>query len=138
MVTSEVIYTGNLRCKSTHLASQNFIITDAPVDNHGKGEAFSPTDLLATSLGNCMLTIMGIEANKHHVNIDGASVRIQKHMGTEPRRVIKIEVWAEIPDRSLTARQKEAITHAGINCPVAKSLHPDLIQDVNIQFVELK
>lgn len=135
MATSEVIYAGDLRCKSTHLGSNSLIITDAPIDNHGKGEAFSPTDLLATSLGNCMLTIMGIEANKHHVNIDGAKLSIQKHMGTEPRRVIKIEVDAQIPDNGLTARQKEALTKAGLNCPVAKSLHPDLVQEIKIRFV---
>lgn len=134
MATSEVVYQGELRCKSTHLQSQSIIVTDAPTDNMGKGEAFSPTDLLATSLGNCMLTIMGIEANKHKVNIDGAKMTITKHMGTNPRRVIKIEVDLKVPDHGLTERQKAALTEAGLNCPVAKSLHPDLIQDINISF----
>ncbi|OYU94723.1 MAG: osmotically inducible protein OsmC [Bacteroidetes bacterium B1(2017)] len=134
MATSELIYEGELRCKATHLQSDSIIVTDAPTDNQGKGQAFSPTDLLATSLGVCMLTIMGIEANKHNVNIDGAKISITKYMGTEPRRVIKIGVEAQIPNRNLSDRQKAALIEAGINCPVAKSLHPDLIQDVNIHY----
>jgi uncharacterized OsmC-like protein len=134
MATSEVIYKGELRCIAKHLQSETIIFTDAPTDNQGKGEAFSPTDLLATSLGVCMLTIMGIEANKHKINIEGANISITKHMGTEPRRVIKIEVEMNVPDRNLTERQKVVLTEAGLNCPVAKSLHPDLVQAVNINF----
>jgi uncharacterized OsmC-like protein len=134
MLISEVVYEGKLRCKAKHLQSENIILSDAPKDNQGKGEAFSPTDLLATSLGLCMLTIMGIEANKHSVNIDGAKLRVSKEMGTEPRRVIKIGIDIQIPDHNLSARQRDAITQAGLNCPVAKSLHPDLLQEVNIKF----
>lgn len=135
MATSEVIYMGELSCKAKHLQSNSIILTDAPTDNQGKGAAFSPTDLLATSLANCMLTIMGIEANKHKVNIDGAKALVTKTMGTEPRRVTKIEVVVSVPDRNLTERQKTALTEAGINCPVAKSLHADLIQDISINFL---
>lgn len=135
MQTSEVIYEGELRCKSVHLKSGTVIDTDAPTDNHGKGERFSPTDLLATSLGNCMLTIMGIEANKHKVNIDGARLLLTKHMGTNPRRVVQIDIELQVPNRQLTERQKEALTEAGLNCPVAKSLHPDLIQNVSIVYL---
>lgn len=134
MLISEVVYEGNLRCKAKHLSSENIIVTDAPKDNQGKGEAFSPTDLLATSLGVCMLTIMGIEANKHHVNIDGAKLSVVKEMGTEPRRVVKIGINIEVPNHHLSERQKEAITYAGLNCPVAKSLHPDLRQEIDIKF----
>ncbi len=134
MATSEVVYQGELRCKAKHLQSESIIVTDAPIDNHGKGEAFSPTDLLATSLGVCMLTIMGIEANKHHVNIDGTQISITKHMGTLPRRVTKIEIKVNVPTLGLSDRQKTALTEAGINCPVAKSLHPDLLQDIEINY----
>jgi len=136
MATSKVLYSGELRCESTHLASNNSILTDAPVDKHGKGACFSPTDLLATSLGNCMITVMGIEANRLQVNIDGAIAEITKHMGIGPRRVIKIDVNLTIPDRNLSEEQKELINKAGLNCPVAKSLHPDLVQNISIQYLK--
>lgn len=132
MATAEIIYTGELRCKATHLQSGNSIITDAPTDNHGKGEAFSPTDLLATSLGVCMITVMGIEANKMNVNIDGAKINITKQMGIGPRRVVKIIADLEIPDRGLTSEQRNILEQTGYNCPVAKSLHPDIRQDIRM------
>ncbi|MBC7383562.1 MAG: OsmC family protein [Bacteroidia bacterium] len=135
MYTSEVIYQGELRCKAKHLQSDTVIITDAPVDNYGKGEAFSPTDLLATALGTCMLTIMGIEANKLNVNIDGANLTIKKIMGTLPRRIVKIEITMVVPDAGISEINKELLRDAGINCPVAKSLHPDLIQQILINFI---
>jgi len=134
MPTSEVIYEGELRCNATHIQSGTTIFTDAPLDNHGKGEAFSPTDLLATSLGVCMVTIMGIEANKRKINIDGTKLSVQKTMGTLPRRVTKIEVMIAIPNRNLSERDIQAIEEAGLNCPVAKSLHPDLIQDIKFNY----
>lgn len=135
MATSEVVYTGELRCKATHLQSESLIITDAPLDNQGKGEAFSPTDLLATSLGVCMLTVMGIEAKKLGVNMDGAKVMITKQMGVLPRRVVKIIAELEIPNRNLTSEQQLKLEDTGINCPVAKSLHPDLVQDIRIKWL---
>ncbi len=116
------------------MQSETVIFSDAPTDNHGKGESFSPTDLLATALGNCMLTIMGIEAKRLNVNIDGAKVSIKKHMGTSPRRIVKIEANMTVPNNGLTDLQMKSLTEAGINCPVAKSLHPDLIQDINIAY----
>lgn len=134
MYTSEVIYQGELRCKATHLQSETVIFSDAPTDNHGKGECFSPTDLLATALGNCMLTIMGIEARKLKVNIDGTQILIKKHMGTLPRRVVKIDVNMKIPGQDLSENQKIVLIDAGINCPVAKSLHPDLVQEISVNY----
>ena len=92
MKTSKIVYKGNLRTESTHLQSGVTIITDAPIDNNGKGEAFSPTDLLATSLGCCMLTIMGIVAGRHNINIEGTSIEITKIMLADPRRVGEIIV----------------------------------------------
>ena len=136
MATSTVLYLGELRCESTHLQSKTTILTDAPIDNHGKGESFSPTDLVATALGNCMVTIMGIEANRLEVNIDGTKVEITKHMEIGPRRITKIDANVTVPDRGLSEEQKELLTKAGINCPVAKSLHPDLIQNVQITYLK--
>ncbi len=134
MYTSEVIYQGELRCKSTHLQSETVIFSDAPLDNQGKGECFSPTDLVATALGNCMLTIMGIEARKLRVNIDGTQILIKKHMGTMPRRIVKIDVNMKIPGQKLNENQKASLVDAGINCPVAKSLHPDLVQQISVDY----
>ena len=136
MSTSSVLYKGDLRCVSTHLKSNTEILTDAPIDNHGKGETFSPTDLVATALANCMITIMGIEANALNVNIDGTFAEVTKVMGIGPRRISKIVVKMTVPDNNLSDEQKQALIKAGLNCPVAKSLHPDLTQDVHIEFLK--
>lgn len=134
MKTSAIEYTGGLRTSSIHLRSGQAIITDAPPDNNGRGEAFSPTDLMATSLGCCMLTIMGIYAEKNGLNIDGTKVDITKIMGTDPRRVIEIVVEMTIPDRNFSPKEKQALENAARTCPVAKSLHPDLKQSLSIQW----
>ena len=97
MATSKVIYLGGLRTNSTHLQSGIEIITDAPLDNQGKGEAFSPTDLMATSLANCMLTIMGIAARTHEIDIDGTTAEVTKIMAAEPRRVAEIHINLHFP-----------------------------------------
>ena len=102
MKTSKITYLGNLRTEAVHLRSGQRLITDAPVDNNGKGEAFSPTDLLATSLGNCMLTVMGIVAGRHGIDIDGASIEITKIMEANPRRVGEIIVEFTMP-KTITA-----------------------------------
>ena len=134
MPTSEVIYEKDLRTTATHLQSKVSIITDAPVDNHGRGEAFSPTDLLATSLASCMLTIMGISCKKHGFSIDGTKAVVTKVMGTEPRRVIEIIIELFFPPNNYTDKQKQIIKYITENCPVAKSLHPDLKQNITINF----
>ncbi|OAQ41878.1 osmotically inducible protein OsmC [Pedobacter psychrophilus] len=127
MATSKIIYNGGLRTTSTHLQSGKEIITDAPVDNQGKGQAFSPTDLLATSLANCMLTIMGIAANNHEIDIDGTSAEVTKVMATEPRRVSEIHVTFNFPNKSVYSdKQKKILENAGLTCPVFYSLHPDI------------
>ncbi len=133
-MTSEIIYTGDLRTEAVHLKSGNKIITDAPIDNQGKGEAFSPTDLVATALGNCMLTVMGIAANAHGIDMDGARVTINKIMASDPRRISKIEAEIYMPAKTFSAKDKKILEHAGINCPVAKSLHPDLEQQLNFHW----
>lgn len=133
METSEIIYVGDLRTEAVHLKSGNKIITDAPVDNQGKGHAFSPTDLLATSLGNCMLTIMGIYAKRKEINMSGAVAKVTKIMGSEPRRVTGITVEIEMPE-GIDESERKPLENAALTCPVAKSLHPDLEQNLTLKW----
>ncbi len=130
MATSIVLYQGSLRTQATHLASGSNVISDAPIDNHGKGEAFSPTDLMATSLGSCMLTMMGIKADQSHWNIEGTTVDITKIMGTEPRRIIQIDATVTFPKGEFDDKTKKILEHIALTCPVSKSLHPDLKQHI--------
>lgn len=130
MKTSKIVYNGNLRTEATHIRSGKTIITDAPVDNNGKGEAFSPTDLLATSLGCCMLTIMGIAANNHNINMDGTQIEITKIMESNPRRVSEIIVEFTMKGGNFSDKEKKLLENAARTCPVAKSLSADLKQTV--------
>lgn len=135
METVRTIYQGDLRTKARHLQSGNELITDAPTDNQGKGEAFSPTDLLATALGSCMLTIIGIAANTHGFNIDGTEVRITKIMASNPRRVAEVVVEFFFPkSQTYSAKEKLIIEKAALECPVAKSVHPDLKQTIRFNY----
>ena len=129
MITSKVEYTGGLRTKAVHLASGNEIITDAPKDNNGKGEAFSPTDLVATALANCMLTVMGILSTKEGITpSDGATAEVTKVMYADPRRIGEIHVNLQMPKGNFSEKEKKMYEHTAHTCPVAKSLHPDLKQ----------
>lgn len=130
MTTIKTIYTGDLRTKALHLASGTELITDAPVDNQGKGEAFSPTDLLSAALGSCMLTIMGIAARTHLINMDNTAIEITKHMASNPRRVSEIEIVFKMPDLPYSEKEKAILEHAARTCPVALSVHPDLKQTI--------
>jgi putative redox protein len=130
-MTSKIVYVGGLRSEATHLQSGDVIRTDAPRDNYGKGEAFSPTDLLATSLGCCMISIMGIVALKNNFVFEGGSVEITKIMEASPRRVGEVIVNLLMPKLNFTDEQKKMLETAALNCPVAKSLHPDLKQTVS-------
>jgi uncharacterized OsmC-like protein len=136
MPNFEVFYQGNLRCKAEHIKSGTTILTDAPLDNQGKGESFSPTDLLAIALGTCMATVMGIEANNLKVNLSGTQLHINKVMGISPRRVVEIKIDVTIPDENFTENQKNKLIEIGINCPVAKSIHPDIYQNIEFNFVK--
>jgi putative redox protein len=132
MTTIQTIYKGQLRTEATHLQSGVGILTDAPTDNHGRGEAFSPTDLLAGSLGSCMITIMGIVANRDGIDLEGTKIDITKVMTTElPRKVAKIVVVFKMktaqPLDEITQKKLERAAHT---CPVALSLHPDIVQEV--------
>jgi putative redox protein len=134
MKTSKITYLGNLRTEAIHLKSGKILITDAPPDNNGKGEAFSPTDLLSTSLGCCMLTIMGIAANTHNINIEGTTIDITKIMAANPRRVSEIVVEFYMPKNNYSDKEKAILEHAALTCPVAKSLSAELVQTVKFNY----
>lgn len=129
MITSKITYLGELRTEATHLQSNSTIHTDAPKDNHGKGEAFSPTDLVATALGSCMISVMGIVAMKEGITkVDGATAEVTKVMYAEPRRIGEIHITITFPKGNYTDKEKKIYEHSAHTCPVAKSLHPDLKQ----------
>lgn len=132
-ITVHTRYLGDLHTEAEHLQSGTKIKTDAPVDNGGKGECFSPTDLLATALGGCMLTIMGKAAKVHGFDIDGTEVNISKIMGTEPRRIVEVVVEMTFP-HDYEPKVKKILELAAHECPVANSLHPDLKQTVIFHF----
>jgi len=133
MATSKVIYLGNLRTENHHLKSGAIFLTDAPTDNHGKGEAFSPTDTVATGLANCMLTVMGIKARDLEVSLDGASAEVTKTMSSNPRRISKIEVNFSLPG-GVSEKHKTILERTANTCPVHYSLHPDIEKIVRFQW----
>ncbi|MDV2859278.1 OsmC family protein [Psychrobacter sp. CAM01] len=133
MTTSKVTYQGDLRTTAIHLQSNNEIITDAPTDNQGKGEAFSPTDLLATSLASCMLTIIGIKARDMNVDLAGTTAEVTKVMAADPRRVSEIHVAITF-NKQLDEKTQKIFHNTALTCPVAKSIHPDIMQKVTINF----
>ncbi|MEZ4875754.1 MAG: OsmC family protein [Flavobacteriaceae bacterium] len=125
MATSKVTYLGNLRTQNEHLRSGNTYITDAPLDNQGKGEAFSPTDTVATGLANCMLTTMGIKAAGLDVVLDGATAIVTKTMAADPRRISKIEIVMHLP-AGISPKNQAVLERTANTCPVHYSLHPDI------------
>ena len=133
MTTSVVFYSGNLRTESQHLQSGEIITTDAPTDNEGTGQAFSPTDLAATSLANCMMTVMGIIANRHNIDIEGTRANVEKFMGVNPRRIVEIKIDFHFPTSYDTATKK-LLEQAALNCPVAKSLSESISQNVHFNY----
>lgn len=136
MAHFNVHYTKDLRTEMTHLASGTVVLTDAPVDNNGKGEVFSPTDLVSASLASCMLTIMGIAAREHGFSIDGAKASVSKTMESNPRRIAGIGINIIFPEISYSAKHKKILEIISKTCPVAMSLHPDLKQDVHLHFID--
>lgn len=132
-MTASIVYTGHLRCECTHLQSGTVIETDAPTDNRGKGERFSPTDTLCVALATCAVTTMALKANDMGIDLAGTSIAVTKHMLSEPRRIGKIEVVLTFPaSLQLEERDRIILQRVGDNCPVAKSLHPDL--EAKIEF----
>ena len=135
MVEIEINYDGELRCSAKHGLSEAIIETDAPIDNHGRGEAFSPTDLCASSLGVCMLTILGIVAKDHEVDIGDVRGRVIKEMSSDlPRRIAKITVEIEVP-LPADYPKRELIEQAAMSCPVHFSLHPDIQKEVSWKWI---
>ena len=134
MNTATANYAGHLRTEATHVASGNVIQTDAPVDNHGRGEAFSPTDLVSTALGSCMMTVMGIVAERHQWDLVGSTFAVVKHMSAEaPRRIAQIDVTFTLPAR-LAPHERTILERAAHTCPVGLSLHPDVRQNIVFEY----
>jgi putative redox protein len=132
-MTATVLYKGDLRCECTHLQSGTVIETDAPTDNKGKGERFSPTDTVCVALATCVITTMGIKANDMNIDLAGTAIHVTKHMIADPRRIGKIDVILNFPATlQLDEKDKTILQRVGDNCPVTKSLHPDLV--VNIEY----
>jgi putative redox protein len=136
MIDIDVVYEGELHCAATHRPSGAQVATDAPLDNHGRGGSFSPTDLVATALGTCMATVMGITANKHKLPIEGARINVKKGMTTAPpRRIAELAVLIEMPDaaRSVPEAARRELEHAANTCPVRLSVLEAI--DVPVKFV---
>lgn len=134
-MTSKVTYNGSLRTTCLHLRSENEFITDAPVDNNGKGEAFSPTDTVATGLASCMMTMMGIKARDLDVNLEGSTAEVTKHMAADPRRIAKIEVKLELPE-AVSEKHRKILINTANTCPVHYSLHPDIEKEIEFHWVK--
>lgn len=132
-MTSKVKYLGGLRTESEHLQSGSKMITDAPVDNHGKGEAFSPTDTVANALATCMLTVMGIKADALGLDISGATAEVTKTMVSDPRRISQIDVHLSFP-KSFDEKNTKILENTGKTCPVLQSLHPDIVKNISFQY----
>ena len=132
-MTSNVTYLGELRTNAVHLASENSFITDAPLDNQGKGEAFSPTDIVSTALASCLLTIMGIKARDLGIDIAGTTAKVSKIMTSSPRRINEIKIAISI-SKSFDTKTQSLLERAALKCPVANSLHPDLNQNISFNW----
>lgn len=133
MKTAYIKYLGELRTAATHIRSGTEIITDAPLDNHGKGAAFSPTDLVSSALVSCMMTVIGIMANAHGIDVSDMEGESLKIMGTNPRRITGVEVELRFP-RAYTEHNRVLIERTARTCPVAMSLHPDLQQTITFVY----
>jgi len=134
METTTTLYQGNLRTAMTHVRSGSIVLTDAPVDNKGKGEFFSPTDLVASALGSCIFTIMGIAAREHGFSIDGSSCRITKIMTDSPRKIGEIKIEFNFNGHKFSDREKKILEHCVKTCPVALSLNESVVQNVKLNF----
>lgn len=133
MTTIETIYLGDLRTEMTHVSSGDKVITDAPLDNNGLGQTFSPTDLVVGALGSCIVTLMGMAANTHKIDINDTKLSITKIMASNPRRIGEIKIDITFPS-DYTDKEKKILEHTGRTCPVALSLHPDLKQNIKFHY----
>ena len=128
------VYTGELRTEVRHLKSGNTVITDAPTDNNGKGEAFSPTDLVCAALGSCMMTLMGMLAQRENISLDGMQWDIVKIMASNPRKIAEAHITFTHPNLVATQEQKQKLHRAALTCPVALSLHESIKQEIIFNF----
>ena len=133
-MTSKVVYLGDLRTQMTHLYSGTEVLTDAPLDNQGLAQAFSPTDMMATSLGSCMMTVMGIKARDMNLDLKGTEIEITKVMASNPRRVSEIHAVLKFPKNNFSDKDKAILENTALTCPVAKSIHPDIKQDIKFEW----
>jgi putative redox protein len=132
-MTASIVYKGDLRCECTHLQSGTVIETDAPTDNRGKGERFSPTDSVCVALGTCIITTMGIRANDMKIDLSNTNIAVTKHMLSDPRRIGGIDVILNFPSTlKISDEDKVSLQRIGDNCPVIKSIHPDI--KVNVEY----
>ncbi len=134
METAKTKYLGELRTEMTHLRSGSIVITDAPVDNKGRGEFFSPTDLVSSALGSCIYTIMGIAAREHGFSIDGSSCSITKIMADKPRKIAEIKIEIDLTSHKYTDKEKKILEQCVKTCPVALSLNESVLQNVTLKF----
>jgi uncharacterized OsmC-like protein len=134
MVKITATYQGNLRCEATHTPSQMQLFTDAPTDNQGKGESFSPTDLVATALITCMMTIMGIKARDMNTDLTGTTLTVEKIMTNNPRRIAALPVKIVFPPLNIDEKSRKILENAALTCPVAKSIHPDIEFTIEFQW----
>lgn len=138
-MTTEISYIGDLKTLAKHCKSGQSFVTDAPPDNQGKGEAFSPTDLVAVALGTCILTMMGIKARDYGIDMKGATAQVSKYMSVDqPRRIVRLDVRISMPNQSYTPKEMRLLEAAAHGCPVTKSLHPDLEENITIDWPHLQ
>jgi putative redox protein len=134
MVQQNISYLGELRCEAIHGPSSVHLITDAPTDNQGKGESFSPTDLVVTALATCIITTAGIIAQREHVNLEGTKIYAEKHMSTDsPRRIVKVVLDFDMP-KSIPLNFRTKLKATAASCPVKQSMHPDVEVDMSFRF----
>ena len=134
MVHQNITYIGELRCEAVHGPSKVHLITDAPTDNHGKGESFSPTDLVVTALASCIITTAGMIAQRENVNLEGTKIYAEKHMSTDsPRRIVNIVLEFDMP-QNIPLNFRSKLKATAVSCPVKQSLHPDVAVDINFRF----
>ena len=134
MSTSTILYKNNLRTEAKHTASGQVILTDAPIDNNGKGEAFSPTDLVATALASCMITIIAIAAEKNNIDVSKTSANVKKIMGVNPRTISDIVIEIKM-SKDLAQKDRIRLQKAALACPVHKSLHPDMRKEITFTYI---
>ncbi len=133
-MTAEIVYKGELRCEMKHLTSGEIVVTDAPIDNHGKGQTFSPTDIVAAACGSCALTVMGIAARTHNILLDGTKVSVLKVMVNNPRKISEVYLDFYFPPNNYSQKEKDILEHTARTCPVLLSLNPELKQNLKFHY----